>query len=102
MEISRDDVQKLAELTRIDLSDEEVDTYRRDLTEILGYFENLEQVDTSGIPPTARVFEGFAELREDEVQQSLTGEDLRQMAGERFETPESVFVLKGVFETITR
>jgi aspartyl-tRNA(Asn)/glutamyl-tRNA(Gln) amidotransferase subunit C len=102
VEISREDVLKLAELVRIDLSGKEVDTYRRDLGEILDYFRNLEQVDTSGIPATARVFEGYAELREDEQQASLTPEEIGRMAGDRFVESDGTFVLQGVFELIAR
>ncbi len=102
MEVSPEDVLKLAELVRIELSPREVETFRRDIAAILDYFRNLEQVDTSGIPATARVFEGYAELREDEPQASLAPVDVVRMAQDRFVESDGTFVLQGVFESIAR
>ena len=55
MELSRDEVRRIAELAKLELSDEEVALYAGQLTHILQYFYKLQEVDTSHIPPTASV-----------------------------------------------
>ena len=53
--LTRDDVLKLARLSRLRLSDEEVDKFIGELSEILGYVETLETVDTASLQPTYQV-----------------------------------------------
>ncbi len=53
--LSRDDVLKLAQLSRLKLSDEEIERFRGELSSILEYVEQLNQVDTSGLEPTSQV-----------------------------------------------
>jgi aspartyl-tRNA(Asn)/glutamyl-tRNA(Gln) amidotransferase subunit C len=55
VELSRDEVRRIAELAKLELSDEEVALYAGQLTHILQYFYKLQEVDTSHIPPTASV-----------------------------------------------
>ena len=54
-DLTRDDILKLARLSRISLSDDEVDTYAAELAEIIKYVEQLGTVDTAGLQPTAQV-----------------------------------------------
>jgi aspartyl-tRNA(Asn)/glutamyl-tRNA(Gln) amidotransferase subunit C len=53
--LSRDDVLKLAALSKLKLSDEEVEKLRGELSEILNYVEMLDDVDVSGLEPTYQV-----------------------------------------------
>ena len=53
--LSRDDVLKLATLSRLKLTDEEIECFRSELTEILDYVEQLNKVDTQGLEPTYQV-----------------------------------------------
>ena len=53
--LSRDDVLKLAALSKLKLSDEEVEKLRSELSEILNYVEMLDDVDVSGLEPTYQV-----------------------------------------------
>lgn len=55
MELSRDEVRKIAELAKLDLTDDEVVLYAGQLSKILEHFQRLQQVDTSHIEPTASV-----------------------------------------------
>lgn len=55
MEISREEVIRIADLARLQLSDAEVDLYAGQLSSILGYFRVLQEIDTSHIEPTASV-----------------------------------------------
>lgn len=53
--LSRDDVLKLAALSKLTLSDDEVEKLRGELSEILNYVEILNQVDVEGLEPTYQV-----------------------------------------------
>jgi aspartyl-tRNA(Asn)/glutamyl-tRNA(Gln) amidotransferase subunit C len=66
-DLSRDDVLKLARLARLDLTDEEVERYARELTEILHYVEQLQSADVSGLEPTNQVTGLTNVMRKDEV-----------------------------------
>jgi aspartyl-tRNA(Asn)/glutamyl-tRNA(Gln) amidotransferase subunit C len=65
--LSREDVLKLAELARISLSDDEVDSFAIELSAILGYVEQLSSVDVSGLEPTNQVTGLTNVMRKDEV-----------------------------------
>lgn len=66
-DLSRDDVLKLAQLARLDLTDDEVEEYSRELTEILHYVEQLQSVDVDGLGPTNQVTGLTNVMRADEV-----------------------------------
>lgn len=51
MSITRDEVQKLAELARLELSEAELKKAETDLDAVLGYVQRLAQIDTTGIEP---------------------------------------------------
>lgn len=66
-ELTREDVLKLARLARLQLSDEEVAAYQRELAAILAYVEQLNSVDISGLEPTSQVTGLTNIMRDDEV-----------------------------------
>lgn len=72
--LSADDVRDIAELAKLDLTDEEVATYTEQLSEILKYFTLLQEVDTSGVQATDSVLPLKSVMRADEVQPALTPE----------------------------
>lgn len=53
--LTREDVLKLAQLARLELSDAEIEEYRSELSEILQYVEQLQSVDIDGLEPTQQV-----------------------------------------------
>jgi len=59
------DIDHLAALSRIHLSDEEKSAYAAQLSDILGFFQKLQEVDVTGISPMAHPFEMSPTLRED-------------------------------------
>lgn len=65
--LTRDDVLKLAQLARLDLTEDEVEEYSRELSEILQYVEQLGAVDVSGLKPTNQVTGLTNVTREDKV-----------------------------------
>ncbi len=54
-QITRDDVQHLAQLSSLQLDDTEIESLRGDLENILSYIEQLSELDTSGVEPTYQV-----------------------------------------------
>ena len=72
MALSHETVRSIAELAKLELSDEEVERYSKQLSAILDYFEHLQQVDTSHIEPTASVLPLKSVMRADEVGSPLT------------------------------
>lgn len=70
------DVRYVADLARIDLTDEECETFQGQLDAILGYIEQLKDADVDGIDPTAHASQVFDHLREDVSQQNLGQADL--------------------------
>jgi aspartyl-tRNA(Asn)/glutamyl-tRNA(Gln) amidotransferase subunit C len=53
--ITKEDVQKIARLSRLHLDEDEVIKYQKELEEILHYVEKLQSADTSGLKPTYQV-----------------------------------------------
>ena len=76
-DISRDDVLKLARLARLKLTDDEIEEFSRELTDVLRYVEQLKDADVSGLEPTSQVTGLKNVMREDTVvDYSVNREDL--------------------------
>src|SRR5215813_2973872 len=74
MSITRDDVEKIAELARLELTADEVVSFAGQLSSILGYIDKLNELDTSGVEPMSHCSTGEQPdqlCREDTVAQSL-------------------------------
>lgn len=65
--LTRDDVLKLARLARLELTEDEISTFSRELTNILEYVEQLQAVDVDGLMPTSQVTGLTNVTRKDEV-----------------------------------
>lgn len=66
-DLSKDDVLKLAQLARLQLTDDEVNEFTAELAEILKYVELLDGVDTDGLLPTSQVTGLVNVTRPDEI-----------------------------------
>lgn len=53
--LSREDVLRIAELARLDLTTDEIELFTRQLAGILDYVEQIRALDTTGVPPTSHV-----------------------------------------------
>ena len=71
MKLSREEVVHIALLARLGLTEAEVDKFSEQLSNILENFEVLQQVDTSGVPPTAQSIALQNVVKGDEVADSL-------------------------------
>jgi aspartyl-tRNA(Asn)/glutamyl-tRNA(Gln) amidotransferase subunit C len=83
MPLDRQQVEHIASLARIGLTDEEIELFRQQLSHILEQFEILDELDTAGIQPTGHAVDLHGVLREDEAQGSLTSEDTLRNAPRR-------------------
>jgi aspartyl-tRNA(Asn)/glutamyl-tRNA(Gln) amidotransferase subunit C len=84
-QISRDDVLHLAQLSSLELNDAEIDGLRTDISNILGYVEQLNELGTQGIEPTYQVT-GLENVWRDDtiIDYGISREELLALA------PESV------------
>jgi aspartyl-tRNA(Asn)/glutamyl-tRNA(Gln) amidotransferase subunit C len=76
MALSREEVDHIASLACLDLTNEEKERYRQQLSEILAYMDSLTAVDTEEIPPTSSVLPPQSVLRPDEAAQPLSTREL--------------------------
>lgn len=76
MELSHEEVRKIAELAKLELTDEEVALYAGQLSHVLDYFNRLQELDTAHIPPTASVLPLTNVMRPDEPALPLSPEDV--------------------------
>ena len=76
-------VRYVADLARIQLTDDEVERFTKQLSVVLDSVGKLREVDTENIPPTASVLPLANVTREDEVRQSLSLEDAMRNAPTR-------------------
>ena len=94
MPVSREDVEYVARLARIELTDEQKNTLALQLSSILGHIEKLNELDTEGVEPTFHVLDVTNVFREDEVRPSLpTAEVLKNAPardGDFFKVPKII------------
>jgi len=76
MTLSLEEVEHIAELAKLALTDEEKSRFREQLSSILDYANSLQALDTSDIPPTATVLPLDTVLRPDVPRESLNREEL--------------------------
>ncbi|MDP9146417.1 MAG: Asp-tRNA(Asn)/Glu-tRNA(Gln) amidotransferase subunit GatC [Acidobacteriota bacterium] len=84
MKITREDVVRVAELAYLDLSENELETYRRQIDEILEYIGKLNELDTTAVEPMAQVLtsdqQADATMREDIVVPCGVAQDVLSQA----------------------
>ncbi|MEN8190464.1 MAG: Asp-tRNA(Asn)/Glu-tRNA(Gln) amidotransferase subunit GatC [Thermodesulfobacteriota bacterium] len=75
MKISRQEVEHVAHLARLNLDENELETMTGQLDNILSYVDKLEELDTSDVKPTTHAFSISNAFREDAVKPSLSQGD---------------------------
>ena len=75
-----EEVRHVAMLARLGLSDEEIETMRLQLSQVLDHIAALEKLDTSDIPPTAQILASGNVMRDDEPRPSWPTADLLKNA----------------------
>ena len=95
MPLDRADVEHIAALARIGLSEEEIATFQGQLSDILDQFELLKQLDTTTVEPTGHAVEVNSVMREDEPADPLPPEETLRNAPRR---EGDLFRVKAVLE----
>jgi len=70
--LTRADVERIAALARLELTDAEKGLFVRQLAEVLEYAEQIQAVDTTGVPPTSQVLSSQQADRDDTPVPCLT------------------------------
>ncbi len=76
------DVEHVAKLARLELTEEEKELYTKQLGDVLKYVDQMNEVDTSSIKPMTQVIDFVNVMREDKVSYDLTKEQLMANAPE--------------------
>jgi aspartyl-tRNA(Asn)/glutamyl-tRNA(Gln) amidotransferase subunit C len=79
------DIEKVAKLARLELSEQEKETFGNQLDQILTYMEQLNRLDTTGIEPTSHAIPVYNAFREDEARPSYPKEEVLGMGPEEEE-----------------
>ncbi|MGI9174362.1 MAG: Asp-tRNA(Asn)/Glu-tRNA(Gln) amidotransferase subunit GatC [Rhodothermales bacterium] len=94
MAISIEDVRYIAELARLRFSEDEEKRLAREMGAVLEYMEKLDELDTTGVPPMAHVFDLHNVFRDDEVASRISREEALQNApdadGTYFRVPKVI------------
>ncbi len=76
------DVEHVAKLARLELTEEEKELYTKQLGDVLQYVNQMNEVDTSNIEPMTQVVDFVNVMREDKVVYDVTKEELLKNAPE--------------------
>jgi aspartyl-tRNA(Asn)/glutamyl-tRNA(Gln) amidotransferase subunit C len=95
MTLTLKDVDHIAQLARLQLSQEEKEKYLDQLSSILSHISQLSELDTSNIPPMTSVLAEFMETRDDVAKESLSIENLMSNAPQK---SLNQFVVPPVFD----
>ena len=95
MALTIKEVEHVAQLARLRLAPEEIETMRAQLSNILDYIDMLKEVDVTAVPPTAQVTDLLNIMRADEVRPSLPREDVLANAPDQ---QDGMFRVKAIFD----
>lgn len=95
MSLTRDDVKKVASLSRLRMNDEQLEKLAPEINKILGFIEQLEEVNTDNVEPLANVARKTLELRPDVVND---GNCQRQVLANAPDSVEGYFAVSKVVE----
>jgi len=95
MSLSLKEVEHIAKLARLELTREEKERYRAQLSAILEHVTQLQKLDTASIAPTTSIFGSDSPLRADKSRPGLSAEALLENAPER---EKGQFKIPPVFE----
>ncbi|MCX8116340.1 MAG: Asp-tRNA(Asn)/Glu-tRNA(Gln) amidotransferase subunit GatC [Desulfobacterota bacterium] len=79
------DIEKVARLARLELTEEERERFGQQLDQILVYMDQLNRLDTSGVEPTSHAIPLVNVFREDEVSGSFPGQEILSNAPDQEE-----------------
>ena len=77
--ITKEEVKKVAQLARLELNEDEINSHAKQLEKILEYVKQLEKIDTKGVPCTTRAIEVTNVFRKDENKNSGCAEEILEL-----------------------
>ena len=83
MQISKEEIRHIANLSMLNLTEEEVEKYTQDMQDILNFAETINNANTEGTGETMGALEIYNVLRKDEVRESMDRDLLLQNAPEQ-------------------
>ena len=81
--ITKEEVNKVAHLARLELNEDEINNHAEQLEKILEYIKQLEKIDTDNVPSTTRAIEVYNVTRKDENKNSVCTEELLELGPSR-------------------
>ncbi len=81
--ITPEDVRKVSKLARLEIPDQDIQIYASQIEKILEYIAQLENIDTTNVPPTTRAVEVVNVLRDDCIEVSNSREQILDLAPKR-------------------
>jgi aspartyl-tRNA(Asn)/glutamyl-tRNA(Gln) amidotransferase subunit C len=75
MAVTKKDVEKIAELARLEFSDQELESFTPQMNEILTFMDKLNELETENVDPLSHPVERTNVFREDEMKPSITTDD---------------------------
>lgn len=75
MSLTKEEVLKVAKLSKLEFKPEEIEKFQQDLNNIFSYIDELNEIDTTHVEPLTHVSSEGMKLREDIVRASLTQEE---------------------------
>ncbi len=76
MQITKKDIEHIAELSKLNLSEEQIENYTKDMQNIVSFTEQIQEVDTDNVAESAFALDAYNVFRKDEVKKSLDREQL--------------------------
>jgi len=95
LKLNREEVQHIARLARLGVDEADLEKFSMQLSDILENFEILQQIDTSGVPPTSHPVAVSNVMRDDQVAPSFAPEDILANAPQE---EEGCFRVRAVLE----
>lgn len=88
--VSADEIKHVAHLARLELKDQEVKKYSQDLSAVVDYIDQLKEVDTTNVEPTAQVTGLINKTRDDQVDNWLQAEKGMMIEQAKAKTGEEI------------
>lgn len=92
--LSKKQVKHIAKLAQLDLTEKEIEKFQKQLSDILDYVSQLDELDTTGVEPTSQVTGLENVFQEDETKPSLTQKEVLSGAKEK---QNNFFKIKKIF-----
>ena len=83
MKVTADEVRYIAQLSRLELAESDMDLFVKRFNDILSYADKLDRLDTENVEPTAQVLNYGNVMRDDVIKPSLTQEEVLANAPEK-------------------